>query len=113
MIRIIEVNKVKKKRVKHMNKYNYPDEGDKITTILIEEKSDNKYWEESERNVLDIMIEDIRKMPNKPKFLDLGCGTGRLFSVFYPYVENIIGVEPDLERFNKSKNEAEKINSEK
>ena len=96
-----------------MKEYNYPDVGDKLTTMLIEEKSDVRYWEESEKNILQMMIDEIRKMSNKPVFLDLGCGIGRLFSIFFPYVENITGIEPDVNRFEEALKEAKKIDKDK
>ena len=96
-----------------MKEYIYPDGGDKLTTLFIEKDSDNEYWGESEKNILQMMINEIKEMPNKPKFLDLGCGMGRLFSAFYPYVESITGVDPDISRVNEALKQAEKIDSQK
>ena len=33
-----------------MKKYSYPDAEDEITMMFISKDSDNKYWEESEKN---------------------------------------------------------------
>ena len=96
-----------------MEKYSYPDEEDKLTTTFITQDSNAKYWEESEKNILNAIINKIKNMPKKPKLLDLGCGTGRLFSVFYSYVESITGVEPDESRASEAVKEAEKIDDKK
>lgn len=96
-----------------MKNYIYPDEGDKLTSLFISLDSDEKYWAESEENVLNVVIERIKKLSDKPKFLDLGCGLGRLFSVFYPYVNTITGLEPDKQRFSEAKKEALKIDENK
>ncbi len=96
-----------------MKKYIYPDEGDFLTSLYISTKSDEKYWEESEKNILNKMIDKIQGMPKLPNMLDVGCGYGRLFDVFYPYVETITGIEPDYNRYLNAKQNAMNINPEK
>lgn len=93
-----------------MNNYKYPDNSDKLTTLYIDNKSNSIYWSESEKNVLNKIISRINSLDIKPDFLDLGCGLGRLFSVFIPHVNSITGLEPDNERFLHAKKEAENLN---
>lgn len=92
-----------------MKKYIYPDEGDKLTYLFINTESDEKYWDESEKNVLNMMISRIKEFPQKPSLLDLGCGMGRLFPMFASYVKSITGVDPDESRLTEAIKEAKKI----
>ena len=96
-----------------MEKYKYPDNNDNLTEIYINSKSNAKYWEKSEKNILDKIIKKIKMMPKPINFLDLGCGSGRLFNVFYPYVNSITALEPDYDRYLWAKSEAQKIDANK
>ena len=94
-----------------MKDYSYPDKNEKLTCLLINTEYDENYWTESEKNVLNMIITRIKKLPKKPNLLDLGCGMGRLFSVFAPYVESITGVDPDINRLNEAKKEARTLSN--
>lgn len=96
-----------------MKTYEYPDKGDSLTCLFISNESNEEYWADSENNILNMMIQHIRKLDKKPQFLDLGCGLGRLFSVFYPFVKSITGLEPDAERFSQAQKEATRIDIDK
>lgn len=79
--------------------YTYPDKGDRITIELINEVSKGSYWEDSEKHVLDMALAQVRELNRPRHILDLGCGLGRLFPVFAPEADTILGLEPDAERF--------------
>lgn len=84
-----------------MKEYQYPDRGDRLTCRLIEGDYDGAYWEASERAVLEQMCAAIDHMDvsrEQRTFCDVGCGMGRLFSVFAPHVGSVTAVEPDAER---------------
>ncbi len=103
--------------------YIYPDKGDRITCCLIEEY-DSRYWQDSESQALKQAVQKVAEIADKNgasgsnepvdkghriKLLDLGCGMGRLFQVFAGYVDEIIGVEPDEERFKNAYLEGKRI----
>ena len=88
--------------------YKYPDKNDKLTIELIKSISFGKYWEESERNALEIAASELEEL-GKRSFLDVGCGLGRLFSFFAPVVSDIFAVEPDSERYYEALKSAENI----
>ena len=96
-----------------MSDYIYPDKSDVLTNLYITTKSNEKYWEESENNVLQKIIEKIKEIEKSPRLLDLGCGQGRLFNVFYNYVSHITGLEPDYNRYLDAEMEAKKVDSKK
>ena len=96
-----------------MEKYVYPDDSDNLTCLYISTDSNEKYWADSEQNVLNKIVNKIKHLPTPPNFLDLGCGLGRLFSVFYPYVSSITGLEPDYNRFSEALKEAQRIDDSK
>lgn len=89
-----------------MMHYTYPDRNDALTISLIDEISGKDYWEHSEQLALNWVLEVARRLPRPRRMLDLGCGTGRLLSVFAPHVDEIIAVEPDAERFAAAKTAA-------
>ncbi len=86
------------------NNYIYPDGEETITLKLIGETEPyENYWEKSEEEVLNRVIKSIKKKRLNGKFLDIGCGLGRLIHKFSPYFQEIYGVEPDKGRFDVCK----------
>lgn len=82
--------------------YTYPDKDDKLTEQMITKGYGAEYWDVSEKNILKIAVEQVDALPEKTgkrKFLDLGCGQGRLISTFTGHVDEYLGLEPDEERF--------------
>lgn len=80
--------------------YNYPDKNDLITSKLIKKSSAyEKYWNKSEHRLLKYISRNIR---SNGSFLDVGCGFGRLLTEFQPYFTNIVGIEPDINRYKKA-----------
>jgi len=91
-----------------MNKeYWYPDIGDKVTAALIKEKEQfPSYWERSEKRILRVVEETIRKRGIRPAdswLLDAGCGTGRLLPEFHQFFANILAIDPDSTQIEKAK----------
>ncbi len=86
--------------------YIYPDKNDGLTVALISEISDWKYWDESEEEVFKYAFDALKKRDNV-KLLDVGCGLGRLFSVFAPYAKSICALEPDRQRYEGAVKSAE------
>lgn len=79
--------------------YTYPDKNDMLTMELINHEFDGEYWGKSEEEVISHAKEAIAKIEGPKNMLDLGCGMGRLFETFVPYVDFIQAVEPDVQRF--------------
>lgn len=82
--------------------YSYPDQDDKLTAELIKSDIGNNNWAISEKLALNWAIDYIEKMPRPRRMLDLGCGVGRLFSIFDRHVNEILGLEPDLDRYKEA-----------
>jgi len=78
--------------------YTYPDQNDLLTIQLIMGVSEGNYWGESEEGLLPVALDTIKSYKN-PKMLDVGCGMGRMFPVFAPYVKSIYALEPDKQRY--------------
>lgn len=78
--------------------YTYPDHNDLLTIQLIMSVSEGDYWGESEDVVLKTAFDTIGEY-DSPRMLDNGCGMGRLFPVFAPYVKSIFALEPDSQRY--------------
>jgi len=95
-----------------MKPYQYPDENDTITCSFIDTKSNTTYWGESEKHVLEFAITALKSLPS-PRFLDLGCGMGRLFSTFLPYTASLVGVEPDIARYQVALETASSLSNPK
>lgn len=90
---------------KTMKEYKYPDKDDLLTCELIDSEYDGKYWEESEKALIKLAtskIESSVKSREGKRLLDVGCGIGRLFEFFSPYVGEIVAVEPDSERYEQA-----------
>lgn len=99
--------------------YTYPDRNDRLTCQLIDTEYDGTYWGESEAEVLrqaleetDILVDALRNRNQSISLLDLGCGMGRLFSVFAEKADRIIAAEPDEERCAAAVAAAEKVSGE-
>jgi len=84
-----------------MTKYMYPDRNDKITYSLIDSVEPyTNYWYLSEQKILNLIK---RTLVNKNlRMLDAGCGEGRLVSEFLGYFDEIIAIDPDIQRINKA-----------
>jgi 2-polyprenyl-3-methyl-5-hydroxy-6-metoxy-1,4-benzoquinol methylase len=79
--------------------YQYPDRKDEITAENIKKiELYPGYWEESEKNVLNIAKKLIKTNAGYERFLDAGCGEGRLIPVFEGQFEEIVAIDPDQER---------------
>ncbi|MBR4535181.1 MAG: class I SAM-dependent methyltransferase [Bacteroidales bacterium] len=93
--------------------YIYPDKSDIITQRMIAQNGSNyvKYWTYSEEKLL----EKLFSMPffaRKPlSLLDVGCGEGRLFHYFTKNATSIVGLEPDVSRYESAKQTAEILNA--
>ncbi len=94
--------------------YTYPDKDDMLTCQLIDTEFDGAYWGKSEDEVLRQALEAVEQLAEKRKakgqpvtLLDLGCGMGRLFSVYAEKVDTITAAEPDPARCNAAVEAAE------
>ena len=91
--------------IKYMSEeYSYPDPGDAITFKVIERfQSYDSYWSDSERRILNLIHETIRKNGlSNYSLLDVGCGEGRLFADFIGGADKIVGIEPDKVRYENA-----------
>ena len=99
--------------------YTYPDKEDKLTCQLIDTEFDGVYWGKSEDEVLRQAMEAVDRLVEQKKargqavnLLDLGCGMGRLFTVFAEKADSITAAEPDAERCQAAQAEAERVSRE-
>ncbi len=84
--------------------YTYPDAEDKITTSLIMKRTSGRLqWEKSEKKILNIIEEYMKKFPGS-WLLDAGCGTGRLLPRFQDYFDKILANDRDPAQIKKAKN---------
>lgn len=83
------------------NEYQYPDKKDKITAEEVRRiELYPGYWEESEKNILNSVKNLIKTNAGYERFLDAGCGEGRLIPVFEGLFDEIVAIDPDQERLN-------------
>lgn len=84
--------------------YNYPDPGDAITFKVIDTYQHiSDYWSNSEKWILKNIHKIIAdKGISNYKLLDVGCGEGRLFGEFIEDAAEIVGIEPDTQRFGNA-----------
>lgn len=81
------------------NEYQYPDPEDRMTAENIRRiELYPGYWEESEKRVLNIVKKTIRLGTSQGRFLDAGCGEGRLIPFFADQFNEIVAIDPDQER---------------
>lgn len=90
-----------------MEAFRYGDENDKLTSALISEEYDGKYWGESEDEVLREAEAFLRESFGEEHLkdlvlLDLGCGMGRLIPRFAALVGRVVALEPDRQRFREA-----------
>ncbi|MBU2578888.1 MAG: methyltransferase domain-containing protein [Patescibacteria group bacterium] len=100
---------------KNIKGYKYPDFNDKITVTLIGEREIfTGYWEKSEKNILNLIKNQIKSNFGNKKIslMDLGCGDGRLLTEFEKYCEHIVALEPDKTRFDRAKERVEQLGLE-
>lgn len=94
-----------------MSNFMYPDFEDKLTVKYINANELYKgYWEKSEKRVLNYFIKKYLRN-TRGRMLDIGCGLGRLSLFFSKYFDEIIALEPDQSRYEKAKENLEKLNS--
>lgn len=89
--------------------YTYPDIDDRLTMDLINKVSVSNYWEESENDVLKIILHHLESLDKPADFLDLGSGMGRLMPFFAPLVSTLTAAEPDPLRYAGTAAAAEKL----
>ncbi|MFN7937996.1 MAG: class I SAM-dependent methyltransferase [Bryobacteraceae bacterium] len=78
--------------------YRYNDAWDHTISLFIKSHQPYKdYWSRSEKLALGIVKEYALKAPRN-RFLDIGCGRGRLLPLFAPHFDTTIALEPDLFR---------------
>ena len=84
--------------------YNYPDPGDAITFKVIDTYQHiSNYWSNSEKWILRNIHKIIAdKGISNYRLLDVGCGEGRLFGEFIENATEIVGIEPDVQRFGNA-----------
>jgi len=81
------------------NEYQYPDPEDRMTAQNIRRiELYPGYWKESEKNVLNIVKKIIGPGTGQRRFLDAGCGEGRLIPFFADQFNEIVAIDPDQER---------------
>ena len=90
-----------------MTDFTYPDVNDALTVELIDSSFNSRYWEESERNVLnyakEYMAGSFDRELKKLSHLDLGCGEGRLIPEFAEMEASVTGLDPDSVRLERAK----------
>lgn len=88
-----------------MTNYQYPDTDDRLTLRFLETLERNSpYWAQSEEAIIEYILDfyhDHNPATNG-RFLDAGCGKGRLIHVFAPYFQHVSAFEPDEERYRHS-----------
>jgi len=87
--------------------YTYPDANDLLTIELINKEFDGEYWGKSEENLFPTIVEAVEGVAGERQMLDLGCGMGRLFPYFAPYMHRIQALEPDVQRYAEAVKAAE------
>lgn len=86
--------------------YTYPDQNDLLTCAMIDGEYDGAYWGASEERLLHHVQEKLLAKKGEKTMLDVGCGIGRLFPAFMPYVDSIKALEPDVQRFSEAERSA-------
>jgi 2-polyprenyl-3-methyl-5-hydroxy-6-metoxy-1,4-benzoquinol methylase len=84
-----------------MKEYHYPDENDGLTVkFLAEFEKSEQYWNQSENKIIELINKHISAIPQigLKRFLDAGCGNGRLIIRFAAQFDEIVALEPDLHR---------------
>lgn len=84
-----------------MKEYHYPDENDGLVIkFLAEFEKSGYYWEQSENTIIELIKKHISTSNSGgiKRFLDVGCGNGRLIPRFEAQFEEIVALEPDLHR---------------
>lgn len=88
-----------------MKEYYYPDENDGLTNkFLAEFEKSAQYWEQSENTIIDLIKKNISAIKSNGiiRFLDAGCGNGRLIPRFEAQFDEIVALEPDLHRIENA-----------
>lgn len=87
--------------------YQYPDTNDTVTINMIRDNEPFKgYWQESERFALERVItlfSNSIECNHKRRFLDAGCGEGRLLPLFIDSFNEIVAIDPDHDRLEKAR----------
>lgn len=83
--------------------YAYPDAEDKITTSLIMKRTSGRLqWEKSEKKILNIIEEYMKKFPGS-WLLDAGCGTGRLLPRFQDHFDKVLATDRDPAQIERAR----------
>lgn len=84
--------------------FRYHDKNDALTIALINKiEPYQKYWEKSEKRILEIIDRYLEQTTNKSQILlDVGCGNGRLLPRFNKKFEKMVVIEPDIDRLNST-----------
>lgn len=86
------------------DEYQYPDYKDRMTAENIRKiELYPGYWGSSEDKILEIIKKLIKNKPGRNRFLDAGCGEGRLITVFEKQFEEVVAIDPDQERLAVAK----------
>jgi 2-polyprenyl-3-methyl-5-hydroxy-6-metoxy-1,4-benzoquinol methylase len=89
-----------------MKEYHYPDENDGLTIkFLAEFEKSAQYWDQSENTIIELIKKHISTInfKGKSRFLDAGCGNGRLITRFESHFNEIVAIEPDIQRLSNAK----------
>jgi|WetSurMetagenome_2_1015567.scaffolds.fasta_scaffold02381_9 SAM-dependent methyltransferase len=81
------------------NDYQYMDPEDRITSQNIRRiELYPGYWEKSENKILNIVKNLLKIKAGHKRFLDAGCGEGRLIPIFEGQFDEVVAIDPDPER---------------
>jgi 2-polyprenyl-3-methyl-5-hydroxy-6-metoxy-1,4-benzoquinol methylase len=76
-------------------RYVYPDEGDRLTQLLIEETGRAQAWNDEEQAVLLDLAHRVLEVKPPRSVLDVGAGLGRVMVQMLPYFRSGDLIEPD------------------
>lgn len=88
-----------------MKAYQYPDKNDHLTQkFLVEFEKSGIYWDQSEHTIIELIKKHISCINTigVKRFLDAGCGNGRLIPQFEKYFDEIVALEPDQQRITNA-----------
>lgn len=87
--------------------YSYPDEGDSLVDTWIKRNEPYLgYWrEDSNEFIFNFFLSELDS--DCERVLDVGCGTGELFSFYVEKFDEVVALEPDQERLQEARRVAE------
>lgn len=90
--------------------YQYPDFRDKMAAEMIRNiELYPGYWSDSEKTIMNIIKPLIKTTDGCKRFLDAGCGYGRMIPVFEEQFDEVIAIEPDIERLKVAESNAKNL----